>query len=102
VEGGETGDEKEGEEVEPVAARDANIEPDTMVVSLRGGQPTDSEHENFYNSMWSVLPMRPKARVLALISVIPKLLCAVYQQLELLNAPGRSGSMGSPSQRLLS
>ncbi len=33
--------------------------------------------------MWSVLPMRPKTRVLALISVIPKLLCAVYQQLEL-------------------
>ncbi len=29
------------------------------------------------NSMWSVLPMRPKARVLALISVMPKLLCAV-------------------------
>ncbi len=30
--------------------------------------------------MWSVFPMRPKARVLALISVIPKLLYAVYQQ----------------------
>ncbi len=39
--------------------------------------------------MWSVLPMRPKARVLALISVIPKLLCAIYQQLELPNALNR-------------
>ncbi len=43
--------------------------------------------------------MRPKAIVLALISVIPKLLCAVYQQLILPNAlswpaPSRSGSMG--------
>ncbi len=36
--------------------------------------------------MWSVLPMRPKARMLALISVIPKQLCAVYQHLELPNA----------------
>jgi hypothetical protein len=40
-----------------------------------------------------------KARVLALISVIPKKLCAVYQYLELPNAlswpaPSRSGSMG--------
>ncbi len=55
----------------------------------------------FYNSMWSVLPMRPKARVLALISVIPKLLCAVYQQLELPNALSwpalsSSDSMGCP------
>jgi hypothetical protein len=32
------------------------------------------------------LPMRPKARVLALISVMPKLLCAEYQQLELPDA----------------
>jgi hypothetical protein len=86
VEGGEAGDEKEGEEVEPVTARDANIEPDTMVVSLKGGQPTDPQQENFYNYIWSVLPMRPKARVLALISVIPKLLCDVYQQLELPDA----------------
>ncbi len=31
----------------------------------------------FLNFMWSVLPMRPKARVLALISVIPKLLLYV-------------------------
>ncbi len=31
--------------------------------------------------MWSVLPMRSQARVLALISVMPKLVCAVYQQL---------------------
>ncbi len=30
------------------------------------------------NSMWSVLPMRLKARVLALISVMPKILSAVY------------------------
>ncbi len=36
--------------------------------------------------MWSVLPMRPKTRVLALISVIPKQLCAVYQHLKLPNA----------------
>ncbi len=50
VEGGEAGDEKEGEEVEPVAARDANIEPDTMVVSLRGGQPTDPQQENILNT----------------------------------------------------
>ena len=28
------------------------------------------------------LPMRPKARVLALISVMPKLISAVYQQLD--------------------
>ncbi len=54
--------------------------------------------------MWSVLPMRPKARVLALISVIPKLLCALHQQLALPKAlsrpdPSRSGSMGCPSQR---
>jgi hypothetical protein len=48
VKGGEAGDEKEGEEVEPVAARDANIEPDTMVVSLRGGHPTDPQQENFF------------------------------------------------------
>ncbi len=58
----------------------------------------------FDNSMWSVLPMRPKARVLALISVIHKLLCAVYHQLELPNAlswptPSRSGSMRCPFQR---
>ncbi len=33
--------------------------------------------------MWFVLPKRPKARVLALISVVPKLLCAVYKQLDL-------------------
>jgi hypothetical protein len=32
------------------------------------------------------LPMSPKARVLALIIVIPKLLCAVYHQLELPDA----------------
>ncbi len=86
MEGGEAGDEKEGEEVEPVAARDANIEPNTMVVSLRGEQPTDPQQENFYKYIWSVLPMRPMARVLALISVIPKLQCAVYQQLEFLDA----------------
>ncbi len=61
MEGGDASDEKEGEEVEPVAARDANIEPDTMVVSLRGGQPTDPQKGK----------IRPKARVLALISVIP-------------------------------
>jgi hypothetical protein len=48
VEGGDAGDEKEGEEVEPVAARDANIEPDTMVVSLRGGQPTDPQQKFFF------------------------------------------------------
>jgi hypothetical protein len=33
--------------------------------------------------MWSLLPMRPEARVLTLVSVIPKLLCDEYQQLEL-------------------
>ncbi len=33
--------------------------------------------------MWFVLPIRPKARVLGLISVMPKLLCAVYKQLDL-------------------
>ena len=32
---------------------------------------------NFYNSMWSVLSMILKARVLALISVMPKLLCCM-------------------------
>ncbi len=32
------------------------------------------------------LPMRPKATELALISIMPKLLCAEYQQLELPDA----------------
>jgi hypothetical protein len=38
---------------------------------------------NFYNSTWSVLPMRPKARMLALISIQSTLLYSLYQQLEL-------------------
>ncbi len=33
--------------------------------------------------MWFVLPMRPQARVLGLMSVMPRLLCAVYKQLDL-------------------
>ena len=44
MEGGEAGDEKEEEEVEPVAARDADIQPHAVVVPLRGGQATDPVH----------------------------------------------------------
>jgi hypothetical protein len=54
--------------------------------------------------MKSVLPMRPKARVLALIHVMCTSVL-VYQQLELelpdarsLSAPGKSGSMSCPSR----
>ncbi len=53
--------------------------------------------------MWSIFTndAKKKARVLALNSVMPKLLCAVYQQLELPDArswaaPVRSGSMSWP------
>jgi hypothetical protein len=48
--------------------------------------------------------MRPQARVLAQISVMPKLLCAVYQQLELLQMlaaeqllPGQAAWVALPS-----
>jgi hypothetical protein len=47
--------------------------------------------------------MRPKVRVLALISVIPKQLCALYQQLEcqMLSAdqllPGQAAWVALPS-----
>jgi len=49
------------------------------------------------------LPIKPKARVLALISVMPKLISAVYQQLDYQMhtaeqlLPGQAGSVALPS-----
>ena len=37
----EAGGEEEDEELEPVSARDTNIQPDTVVIPLGGGQATD-------------------------------------------------------------
>ncbi len=57
---------------------------------------------NVYSSMWSIFANEPKARVLELISVMPKLLCDVYQQLDLPDARSwAAGSMGCPSLEMV-
>ena len=47
MECGDASAEEEGEEVEPVAARDADIQPHAVVVPLRGGQATDPVQQRF-------------------------------------------------------
>ena len=44
MECGDASAKEEGEEVEPVAAGDADIQPHAVVVPLRGGQATDPVH----------------------------------------------------------
>ncbi len=58
-----------------------HVFPKSQQRDLASKYQIDIPKTNLYYSLWSVLPMRPKARVLALISVMPKLLCALYQML---------------------